>query len=346
MSAIRNAILQRVEQFGEFSADELRRELDVSRQAIHKHVKKLTEEGILEKIGSTRGAKYIKKDGGPATTHHLRRTYAIKELEEDEVFGEVDMILNLRAQLNENAHEIVAYAFTEILNNAIDHSRSDKVLVQVALKPHDLTFVIRDYGIGIFENIKDKLKLLSHEVALQTLIKGKATTAPDRHAGEGLFFTSRNADRMNIASHRLGLLFDNKRKDVFTEMIRYLRGTQVRFVISRNTQKKLADSFDNYAGKEFDYQFSKTSVRVQLFTKDRSRYVSRSTARRLLHRLEQFQEIIIDFSGVKAIGQGFADEIFRVFLEKNTNVELKPVNACVAVRAMIRHVQSEHQKTS
>ena len=112
------------------------------------------------------------------------------------------------------------------------------------------------------------------------------------------------------------------------------------------TRKKLADSFDNYAGKEFDYQFSKTLVRVQLFSKDSSRYAPRSTARRLLHRLEQFQEIIIDFSRVKAIGQGFADEIFRVFLEKNPNVELKPVNACEAVRAMIRHVQSENQKTS
>lgn len=346
MSLIRDAILRKVETDGEFTSDEICRELTVSRQAVHKQIRRLSEEGILEKVGSTRGAKYVKKDGIPAVTHRMRRTYALNGLREDEVHEEVEVVLNLHSQVNVNAREIAAYAFTEILNNAIDHSRSVKVLVEVTLKPHDLVFIIRDYGIGIFENIKAKFNLPSHETALQELIKGKTTTAPDRHTGEGLFFTSRIADKLHIESHRLALLFDNKRKDVFTEMIRYKRGTQVCFVISRNTRKKLSDSFDTYAGKEFDYQFSKTSVRVHLFSKDRTKYVSRSTARRLLHRLEQFQTIIIDFSGVKVIGQGFADEIFRVFPEKYPHVELKPVHTCEAVRAMIRHVRSENEQKS
>lgn len=340
MSVIRHAILQRIEESGELTADELRRELHVSRQAIHRQIKKLVEEGILEKVGATRSAKYVQKGGAPDITHQLRRTYANKDLREDEVHDEVDLILNLHAQVNVNTREVFAYAFTEILNNAIDHSQSDRVLVEVALKPHDLVFSIRDYGIGIFENIKYKMDLPSHEAALQELIKGKTTTAPDRHAGEGLFFTSRIADKLHIKSHRLGLLFDNKIKDVLTEMIRFKRGTQVYFVISRNTKKKLSDSFDAYAGKEFDYQFSKTSVRVKLFAKDHTKYVSRSTARRLLHRLEQFRTIIIDFTGVKVIGQGFADEIFRVFPKKYPHADLKPVNTCEAVRAMIRHVNS------
>lgn len=346
MSAIRDTILRIIEANGEFTADELRREMNVSRQAIHKQIRRLSEEGVLVKVGSTRGAKYVKLDGSPAITHHIRRSYAIKGLREDEVHEEVGALLNLHAQINVNAREVFAYAFTEILNNAIDHSRSEKVLVEVFLKPHDLGFFIRDFGIGIFENIRQKLNLPSHEASLQELIKGKTTTVPDRHTGEGLFFTSRIADQLNIESHRLGLLFDNHRKDVFTEMIRFKKGTQVRFVISRNTRKKLSDSFDVYAGKEFDYQFSKTSVRVHLFSNNSNKYVSRSTARRLLHHLDQFQKIIVDFSGVKAIGQGFADEVFRVFPQKYPHVELKPVNTCEAVRAMIRHVRSENHNNS
>jgi hypothetical protein len=39
------------------------------------------------------------------------------------------------------------------------------------------------------------------------------------------------------------------------------------------------------------------------------------------------------------IGQGFADEIFRVFAQAHPMVHLSPVNCSVNVQNMIRHVQ-------
>ena len=69
-----------------------------------------------------------------------------------------------------------------------------------------------------------------------------------------------------------------------------------------------------------------------------SDYVSRSEARRLLHGLEKFKEIILDFSGVKSIGQGFADEVFRVFQNGHPDIVLKKINVSPTLVPIINHV--------
>ena len=46
----------------------------------------------------------------------------------------------------------------------------------------------------------------------------------------------------------------------------------------------------------------------------------------------------MDFSGVTMMGQGFADEIFRVYATEHPQVLLRPVNMLPQVERMIRHV--------
>ena len=53
--------------------------------------------------------------------------------------------------------------------------------------------------------------------------------------------------------------------------------------------------------------------------------MSRSQARRILARAERFKEVILDFTGVKEIGQGFADEVFRVFAKEHPDVNIVAV---------------------
>ena len=67
-------------------------------------------------------------------------------------------------------------------------------------------------------------------------------------------------------------------------------------------------------------------------------YISRSEARRLVLRLEQFREVVLDFSGVRSIGQAFADEVFRIFAGSHPEVALKRVNVDPALEVVIRHV--------
>jgi hypothetical protein len=68
-------------------------------------------------------------------------------------------------------------------------------------------------------------------------------------------------------------------------------------------------------------------------------YVSRSEAKRLLHNLERFSEIELDMRDVVSVGQGFADEVFRVFANKHPGILIQSINSGDAVEAMIQHVR-------
>ena len=83
------------------------------------------------------------------------------------------------------------YAFTEILNNAIEHSGSPTIDFTIVRTIADIRFDIKDKGVGIWNNIMRKKRLSDHLEAIQDSFKGKQTTAPALHSGEGIFFTSK-----------------------------------------------------------------------------------------------------------------------------------------------------------
>ena len=51
-----------------------------------------------------------------------------------------------------------------------------------------------------------------------------------------------------------------------------------------------------------DYAFAKTRTVVRLFVIG-VRFVSRSEAKRLLHGLDRFREVVLDFRGVEGVGR-------------------------------------------
>jgi hypothetical protein len=59
-------------------------------------------------------------------------------------------------------------------------------------------------------------------------------------------------------------------------------------------------------------------------------------AKRLLANLERFREVILDFRGVEGVGQGFVDEVFRVWARDHPEVKLIPVEMNEAVEFMVR----------
>lgn len=67
--------------------------------------------------------------------------------------------------------------------------------------------------------------------------------------------------------------------------------------------------------------------------------IARSEAKRLLEGHERRSSITLDFAGVERIGQAFADEIFRVFANEHSAVELIAVNALPEVQQMIRRAE-------
>lgn len=332
-------IVDYIRRYGPASGAHIAGALGVSRQAVNRHMRNLVEAGQLYKEGETRGARYhvAEPDDGAARPTQYDRHHRLDGLAEDAVFREVDIVLNLSSTVQPAAYQIIRYAFTEILNNAIDHSRSDRCRVTVSVAAYSVTFVIRDYGVGVFARIREYYDLDTEYSALQELLKGKRTVAPDRHSGEGLFFTSRIGDSVEIRSHSISIAFLNEEKDLATGEIPWMDGTEVTFSISRRTRKRLQDVFDRYAPEEYDYSFQRSEIRVKLYQQD---YVSRSEGRRLVSGLDSFRHVILDFAGVTAIRQGFADEVFRVFRNQYPNTLVEVVNANPAVARMIRHVGS------
>lgn len=52
--------------------------------------------------------------------------------------------------------------------------------------------------------------------------------------------------------------------------------------------------------------------------------------------MEKFKIIILDFEAVEMVGQGFCDEIFRVWKKKNPQVEIVPINMGSNVEFMVK----------
>ncbi len=334
----REKILERIRESGSSSGAELARSLGISRQAVNRHIRSLVESGAVVRTGETRGARYHPADNTetrePSQASFSRR-YSLKGLEEDRVFDEVRIILNLTAALNDNALQIVRYAFTELLNNAIDHSKSQYAEVNMHLTPYDLVFTIRDFGIGLFWNVARSYNLQSEYEALAWVMQGKKTTLPDRHAGEGLFFTTKAGDSICIRSHALLLDFQNSRQDIITGEVPHLKGTEVVFSIKRRTQRSLKDLFDAYAPEAYEYRFSRTRVYVTL---SQQHYMSRSEGKRLVSGLDEFREVVFDFRGVSSIGQAFSDEVFRHYRQQHPDMVIRIEHANPAILQMLKHV--------
>jgi DNA-binding transcriptional ArsR family regulator len=333
---VKRKILAYLSRRASATGGELRTHLGLSRQALSVHLRRLVETGQIVRTGATRGARYAVPSRMPPPATVSRRL-PTQDIDEGRIWEDLAARLNLQRALPSNVMAIVRYAFTEMLNNAIEHSESRYCTVRFTLGSGAVSFEIQDPGIGVFHSIASKLDLPDEETALIELLKGRTTTMREAHTGEGIFFTSKAADRFLLRSHRIQVEWDRARDDVFVSKRRALAGTDVRFTVQRNTRRRLEEVFGEFAPSEYDFQFQKTKVLVKLLRRD---YVSRSEARRLLANLEKFSEIVLDFRDVASVGQGFADEVFRVFAARHPAIRITTENTNPVIDAMVRHVAS------
>ena len=133
---------------------------------------------------------------------------------------------------------------------------------------------------------------------------------------------------------------DNRRGDFATGASSYVPGTLAAFEVDPGTTRRLEDVFKAYTDDEL--QFSRTTGRVKLFERGSS-FVSRSEAKRLLAGLERFSEVQIDFDKVESVGQGFADEVFRVWAKQHPDVRLVPINMNDGVALMVGRAEANRE---
>jgi anti-sigma regulatory factor (Ser/Thr protein kinase) len=331
---IRQFILDNVEHHPKDIANLAARTFGISRQAINKHVQRLVEQKALLVRGTTRSRHYI--------LHSLdqwEHIYPLDNSLEEHMVWRND-ILPRFGQLPGNVIDIWQYGFTEMLNNAIDHSSGKNISIQLKKTAATIEIILYDDGEGIFRKIQREMKLTDERHAVLELSKGKLTTDPDNHTGEGIFFTSRMFDDFTIVSGNVYFSHTHGEvEDWILENQKSQSGTGVFMKLTNNTDRTTKQVFDSFTSDE-EYSFTKTVVPARLAQYGDEKLISRSQAKRLLTRVDRFKVVIFDFDGIETIGQAFADEVFRVFRKQHPEVELHHIKASKEVAQMISRAES------
>ena len=334
---IRDVMLEEISDVGNVSTSSVAKRFGVSRQATHKNLRELITAGLVEK---TKSAKH------PYSLKALKDSFVTvevtKETSEDKIWNEI--AVPLLGEEKENVRAICHYGFTEMFNNVIDHSSSHKASIWIKVDALVVRIGISDYGVGIWNKLQEAFHLDDQRHALLELTKGKLTTDPERHTGEGIFFTSRMFNKYIIASDKLTFcrfqqgdewLFDVQESEAETEP-----GTRISMIVYRESNTTLQEIFDKFTDDLSEFGFTRTQLSVYLAKYEGDHLVSRSQAKRIMNRLDKFKEVHLDFKDVTEIGQGFADEMFRVFQKDHPGIKLIPINAAPAVLQMISRARS------
>lgn len=312
----------------------------ISETSVRRYVKECAKQGILEEDESLPAGWKLRT---------VSENWELKndgELEEDNIFWEY--IHPHLDGLSDNAKDIWYYAFTEIMNNAIEHSGGSRILFALRQDPLYTEISITDNGTGIFRNIqrymreREGVTLDSAQAALE-LYKGKLTTNPEGHSGEGIFFVSKMLAQFAIWSESTVYAYrcGDRHRFVQSHLISYYTrlegiGTMAVMKLDNDTKRTSREVFDTYAPLEEGFVKTEILLREMCPLGDP---VARSQARRILRRLDEFEEIVFDFQGIEFMGQGFADEVFRVFQNQHPKITLTVINANRSVEGMIRHVR-------
>jgi anti-sigma regulatory factor (Ser/Thr protein kinase) len=321
---IRQFILAQVEEHPHNIAQLTAKHFGMTRQGVNLHLQRLLSDSDLVRQGKTRRTRFFL-----APKKAWQKRYSRDQSESD--VWENDVLPQI-SNLPENALDIWRYGFTEMFNNAVDHSSGTRITVQLKRTAVNVEMAIIDNGVGIFKKIQRAMKLSDARHSALELAKGKFTTDPARHTGEGIFFTSKILDAFDISSG--GMYFTS------VSPMKNPKGTAVWMKLKNSSDRSRKEVFDTFASSENDYVFDKTVVPVKMAEHNKDDLISRSLAKRLLLRLDRFRSVVLDFKNVNQIGQAFADEIFRVFARRHPGVDVQFTNVNKEVLKMIRRAQS------
>lgn len=308
--------------------------LGISRRAALALLRRLEAAQWLVHEGSPR-----RRSWRPGALRQVVQRYALAGLQEDLPWSR-DFAPHFA--LPPAVARMARHAFTELINNAVDHSGGTQVTVSMRQTPLQLQLLVSDDGCGLFERIAGAHAIDDPTLAMLELSKGKLSSQPDRHSGRGLFFTSRLADVFDLHANASAFQYrgwDHRSWHRSRPMAR--QGTSVYFAIALDTARTLDAVLRAHSLDGDGYGFDRTVVPLRLLVDvDGGALESRAQARRVASRLHQFRRAELDFSGIGELGHGFADELFRVAAQDHPALQMVPVGAAPRVTAMIDSVRA------
>lgn len=299
---------------------------EINQNTVHTYIKELLQDKVIERV--KRGTYELVTE---TTLYNFKRS--LNELSDEQVIYDQKLRQHFE-ELPENVKKIWEYILGEMINNVIDHSDAEELCVVIKKNVLVTTAFIIDDGIGIFRKIKEHFGYHSLDDAICELFKGKLTTDPERHSGEGIFFSSKLADSFVILSDEKVFTNNKYDRENLSDAPDEKDGTAVLIELSNESNKVPGDVFEEFA--QVDGGFSTTKIPLKNIFETAP--VSRSQAKRVCQRLDEFREVIFDFQGLDWMGQGFAHQIFIVFQKNHPEITLKPINMSKGVAQMYLHV--------
>lgn len=299
----------------------------VSRSTALKALHRLIELGWLQREGRSR------PHYRPGVLREITRGYRLEGLQEHAAWAQH---FEGRFALPPNVARIAQHGFTELLNNAVDHSGGVSASVSMRQNRSHLHLLVADDGCGVFDRIRSAYCIDDPQHALLELAKGKLTTQPQRHSGRGLYFTSRLFDVFDLHANALAYQHTHwTRRDWLRRHPLQRPGTAIFMSIALDSTRDLDEVYRAHSASDTAFGFDRTVVPLRLLGGDGG-LESRSQARLVAQRLQQFTIAELDFDGVPYVGQGFADELFRVFGGQHPGLHLLPQNMNPQVAALVR----------
>ena len=171
----------------------------ISRQAVNLHLKRLVSEGALEARGATNS-----RTSALAPLLSWSEVYLLADQPTEDRVWYRDIAPHL-GSVPQNVSDIWHYGFTEMFNNALEHSEGTDRLGRRYKKTAASTRTIDHLRRRMSESSgrsrpRSVIGRRSDTLCIE-LAKGKFTTDPAQSlAGEGIFFTSRMFDRVRHRS--------------------------------------------------------------------------------------------------------------------------------------------------
>ena len=325
-------IAKQLKYFPKTSIKQISQNVGVSRVSGQKYIKELEEKGIIYKDKNSRWKLKV------LTTNRYKLPNI--GIDESEVYNRY--ISQHIKSLHTECVNKINFASTEMINNVADHSEGETLRIAIIEDYVSIQIRIIDDGVGVFKKIADGFKLQSINDAILELDKGKCTTSPEKHSGEGIFFSSKMFDMFIIQANGMSYVSKNDLPHSYlleNHKRERLKGTCVTMELAKDNTVPLKEIFDRFC--DDDNRFNKTVVpAVHLIDRRNTidmMLTSRSQAKRLLARFDRFENVILDFEGIDSIGQAFADEIFRVYRRAHPDIEITYINANTDIERMVAH---------
>ena len=304
----------------------------VSQRVARRALKNLVALGWLVVGGTVR-----RKTHRPGVLRQVIHRYALDGLSEDRPWAQdFAPCFALPPAVN----RMVQHAFSELLNNAIDHSGGTHVTVSLRQTGSHAQLLVSDNGFGLFQRLASGFGLDDPTQAMLELSKGKLSSQPERHSGQGLYFTAQLADVFDLHANEAAFQRREWQGGGWHPQ-RALKheGTSVYAAFALDTTRTLAAVREAHSIDGLGVGFDRTRVPLRLMTSAVTGLESRAQARHVAARLHEFQCADLDFDGIGDVGHAFTDELFRVLARQQPGLVLAPINMTARVAAMVNSVR-------